>query len=620
MANIYGLLGLNKDELENFELQGKVVQENVGIQRILNSASKRLKEIEQMMTAFDTRPEFSAIQTSEIINKLKADANRGGRASWTASELRIVSFYMMRFQNSSKEFNHALNLLSSNWRNLYLNGLAFFMLNSWTTCMPELKTKCFELIRQKLNIYDGGISKYIMLKNHISLFEETGPLRMAALIEAKNMKLNEAPKILGFSPSNFSLTYFSEVILCFIRRQNSSLEEIEDIFRYHTLDRTKKLAMANLIDRAERSGDTYQQERTVKTARRVFGYDITLESTWAPFTGASEEERSLLKATHDLIIAWYARKSVEVFFEVACQDKERREFWLKYIENVNDFRIVGSQSIRSMLNSDGRVRDALNTCFIETNSRMSQTSALVLYIKNKIFIEFSDTGALYIYNTNRTGIPNIKRIKNIDKTDNLKITTINLLVEQEIGSWGSKWYTHYEEGKLHHRGDWQGRLRSWLNQILGLRAGQRRENIRQERIEPPVVQTSLFENFDEERKIKSNINNFGHSKQNQNYQTLLSSKSIAENRIQIVAAKNKSFLHPGGYYFHLIQKGTYHIIETPLQSEIGSIWIRRQDSTGEREMVHAFRGREYVIGYVKEYENYVTFRKNKHTSPATIQL
>lgn len=112
----------------------------------------------------------------------------------------------------------------------------------------------------------------------------------------------------------------------------------------------------------------------------------------------------------------------------------------------------------------------------------------------------------------------------------------------------------------------------------------------------------------------------GHSKQNQNYQTLLSSKSIAENRIQIVAAKNKSFLEHGGYYIYLYNKGTYHLVGSALQSEMGNIWIRKPDSSGEREVVHAFRGREYVIGYVKEYENYVTFRKNKHTSPATIQL
>ena len=630
MTDIFGILNLNPDIICKFEDQGRVVQDNVGVERILNNAAKQLKDIEKRVAISSARPEFSPNIVADIIEKMKEDATTGGY-TWTSSELRIVSYYMMRFQNSSSQFLYALKTLEKNWRNIYLNGLAFFLLNSWTTCSEQIKNACIDLFRRRLLEYDGSLPKYIKLKNHIDFFDEAGPMRMASLLSVKNIPLSEAPVLIGFSTSNISLTYFSEVILNYIKKQNSSIEEIEKIFSYHTLDRTKKLAMAYLIEKSEQSGNSVEQNLVTKAARRVMGYDITLETTWASFTGATIEETSLLKRAHDLVTAWYARKSVETFFEIACQDKDRRNFWLKYIENVRDFRIVGSLSIKNSLAADGRINDALGSCFISTNSRYSQTAALVLYFEDKVFVEFSDTGALYVYNTNRKEISNLKRIKTVEKTDSLKIPSLNVLVEQEIGNWGNKWYRHYEEGRLVHNGYWQDRLSSWFKEVMHLRPEEKKyklvtndrraiqsnsSSIKVENKESSkqYLQPSLFDedslNDNNTKKADKNI-----AKPQEKQDTLsviLSSKSIADHRIRVVAA-SAGYFASAGYYIYDMTKNQYHLISHPLKSQIGNIWIRRPNDNGERQVVHAFRGTEYVIGYIMEFSDHITFAKDRYS-------
>lgn len=75
MSNIYGLLNLNRDILENFALQGRLIENNVETDRILRNATRKLKAIGDRMQDDGKRPEFNQQSIEEVIEKVKREAN-----------------------------------------------------------------------------------------------------------------------------------------------------------------------------------------------------------------------------------------------------------------------------------------------------------------------------------------------------------------------------------------------------------------------------------------------------------------------------------------------------------------------------------------------------------------
>lgn len=468
MSDIYGLLNLNRDILENFALQGRLIENNVETDRILRNATRKLKAIEDRMQDDGKRPEFKQQSVEEVIDKVKRDAN-GANEEWVLKELRLVSYYMVRLRNEQKVFFHALWLLENNWKDMFVNGLMFFLMNSWNICADNLLIGVSELVKRQLVNYNGSIKRYLTLKRQTDLLEKAGPIRLASILSTKNIPLEDAPTLLGYKASSLSFPYFSDVIInYFKRKQEIDYDEMENIFSKHSLDRTKKLIYAYLVEKAEDSGDGNFQGAVVRSARRILG-DINVSTTWSPFTGATAEDIWQLNKAKDLIIAWGARKTVDAFFDVCVQDPRRRKCWLEYVGSIMDYRIVGSTSVRTKLQSNSEVAPLLKSCFIETNSRVSATAALVLFIKDKAFVEFSDVGSLYIYNSSNRVVRDIKRKRSLDSTADLKDTSIGMAIDQ-YSSWS---YLYYDEGRITHRGEWEERFRRWMREKMEMRPGQK---------------------------------------------------------------------------------------------------------------------------------------------------
>lgn len=468
MNNVYELLSLNQDILENFALQGRLIENNVETNRSLKNATRKLKAIEDKMQDNGKRPDFNLQSIDDVIDKVKRCSN-GSIEDWTIKELRLVSYYMVRFRNEQRTFDYALNLLRTNWKDLYINGLMFFLMNSWNICSDNLLIGVCELLKRHLVNYTGSIKRYLILKNQIDLLEKAGPSRLVSLLYAKKMPLGDAPCVLGYKTSSISFPYFSDVIIKYFKqKQEIDYDEMEEMFNRHSLDRTKKLIYAYLVEKAEDSCDGNFQGAVVRSARRILG-DINLSTTWSPFTGATAEDIWQLNKAKDLVVAWGARKTVDAFFDVCVQDPRRRKCWLEYVGNIMDYRIVGSTSVRTKLQSHSEIAPLLRSCFIETNSKVSSTAALVLFIQNKVFVEFSDVGSLYIYNASNHIIRDIKRIRAIDSTSVLKDTTMIMAVDK-YSSWN---YLYYEEGKITHRGEWEDRFHHWMREIMGIVPGQK---------------------------------------------------------------------------------------------------------------------------------------------------
>ena len=153
MTNIYNLLNINSEILRDFSLQALRVDENQ-IDKIINKNTRKLKMIEERMFV-SKGIKVSQQSIDDVIKKVRKFADKEDLSidNWSIRELRIISYYLMKLRNNHKHYYFALSLLESGWRNMFLNGLVFYIMNSWNYIEMELREATSNLIITKLKEY-----------------------------------------------------------------------------------------------------------------------------------------------------------------------------------------------------------------------------------------------------------------------------------------------------------------------------------------------------------------------------------------------------------------------------------------------------------------------------------
>lgn len=626
MSDIYGMLNINSGIIKDFYLLAdrvadhqtdKVVKRNIGV----------LRQIEERM-AVDKGLNIAGQSIDEIISKVirMSPSKDTSGDNWTTRELRIVSYYLMKLRDDSAYYMYALDLLDKNWKNMFFNGLVFYLLCSWHSIEADYRKQTCQLLIRKLGEYQESNRRYCLWKNRADLFDSNGPFRMAAMLAAKDMSIDEAPSLLGFKSTSIKQSYYSDVIVKFVVNNHiTDRDSIEQILELHDLDRTKKLIFAYLVEAEDRNGDGLRRAQLCRFANTQLG-EVSLAASWSPFTGATEEEAKRLKRAMELVNMWFTQQIVESFFEICVQDRNRKLFWLKYVQgrHVRGFKIIGSTAVKRLLQSNSKIGSMFLRHFIETNSYSSQTSALVLFIKDKMFVEFSDTGSLYVYSQTH---PMVKKVTNarhlIASTNNLKTPSMDGLVEKDY--WGN--YSVYnEEGKLPHMGYWQDRLNSWISCKLlssdnrnAAFLDQKNDDIFQakplpaENFKPQTVNREGSDTTEQVERIAGNEKEtFALKVREPQFKYVIASK-ILENGARVVAnAKG----------FHLsLGKDRYPLLKPFADGEgpSGSIWIRKAALEGWSEIVHNNSGTSTrSIGFIRITTDAVIFKESLSVAGKTI--
>lgn len=652
MMDAFNLLGLDRSFLREFPILANRIDDSQ-TERIVRQNIKKLEEIETRSLANENLniPKYSV---DEVLYKISMSARQNDTEidKWTTRDLRILSYYIMRFQDDDNAYKYALTLLDLKWKNLYFNGLVFYVLNSWNMIKPDLRKSTCQLIINKLRGYNDANRKFLLYKNHANYFEEAGPTRMATLLSSKQQDVKEAPLILGNKKISIAQSYYSDVIVKYVEKNDVSLDYLAELFEKHNLNRTKKLVFANLVEQADSDGDTYKQTQLSNFINRTLG-DVTLPATWAPFPGATEDEAQRLKHAMQLVKQWFTRRVIETFFEVCVQDRDRKNFWLKYVPHISGFKIVGSSLTKYSLQSDPRTGNIFAKHFIETNSKYSVTAALVLSIRNKVFVEFSDTGALYVYNQDNGYIRFLKTgVRYINSTNDLKNTSMITLIENN-----DYYIRHHHEGRMTHQGYWQSRLNSWFRNIVFKNDNipytpffespdesifKAQELPKQEPIKRPdrrsgnedvlnyyknatikpaiaskpvnssaiqstnadistykkYTQTALFKNLESKESTSTQPATQYRQKQAKyetNVKYVIASRWEFNNACRIVCNIN-------GYYIYIINGQRYYFLQSLIgkAQPMGSLWIKKPNKEGWTEIIHYVLGQELSVGYVKK--------------------
>lgn len=624
MRDIYSILNINSGIIKDFHLLADRVADHQ-IEKVINKNVRTLKQIEERML-FDKGLNIAQQSIDEIISKVIRMAPSGDTSmdNWTIRELRIISYYLMKLRDDKVCYLYALELLDKNWKNMFFNGLAFYLLNSWHSIEPNYRDLTSQLLVKKLNNYSESNRRYSLWKNRANLFDSNGPFRLAALLKAKNMSIAEAPSLLGFKNTSIKQDYYSDVIVKYVETNHiTNLDSIDQVLELHNLDRTKKLIFAYLVETEDHIGDGLRRAQLCRYANVKLG-DVTLASSWAPFTGATTAEVQRLKRAMQLVNMWFAQQIIESFFEICVQDKDRKLFWLNYVDKISGFKIVGSTAIKRTLQSNSKIGSMFLRHFIETNSYSSQTSALVLFVKNKMMVEFSDTGALYVYNQTH---PMVKTVINaprngIASTNDLKMPTMDNLVEKNY--WGN--YSVYnEQGRMSHAGYWQQRLKGWLNQML-LSAennsvsflDQKNDDVFKakplpaENFKPLAAESVETETVTEQDKVvEKKEESFVLESVPVEFRSKIASK-VLENGVRVVANAKGFYLSLGKNHYELIRP--FASGQTPT----GSIWLKKATMIGWYEIVHNYHGTDTrSIGFIRITNGEVTFKEDLYIAGKT---
>lgn len=624
MSDIYSILNINSGIIQDFHLLADRVADHQ-IEKVINKNVRALKQIEERMFV-DKGLNIAQQSIDEIISKVIHMAPSGDTSmnNWTIRELRIVSYYLMKLRDDNVCYLYALELLDKNWKNMFFNGLVFYLLNSWHSIESDYRDLTSQLLVRKLNSYSESNRRYSLWRNRANLFDSNGPVRMAALLKAKNMSMAEAPSLLGFKNTSIKQAYYSDVIVKYVETNHiTNLDSIDQVFELHNLDRTKKLIFAYLVETEDRIGDGLRRAQLCRYANVKLG-DVTLASSWAPFTGATEKEVQRLRKAMELVNMWFLQQIVESFFEICVQDRERKSFWLKYVQNrsITRFKIIGSTAIKRLLQSNSKIGSMFLRHFIETNSYSSQTSALALFMKDKMFVEFSDTGALYVYNQTHSMVKKVTNARyGISSTNELKIPSMNVLIE--ANTWGG--YYYYEEGRMTHQGYWQQRLEGWLNKMVLSSDNNSMSFLDQKNDDVFKAKPLPAENFkplaaesvetetatEQDKVVEKKEESFVLESVPVEFGYKIASK-VLENGVRVVANAKGFYLSLGKNHYELIK------LFASGQAPTGSIWMKKATMIGWYEIVHNYRGTDTrSIGFIRITNGEVTFKEDLYIAGKT---
>ena len=381
--------------------------------------------------------------------------------SFTTTELKKACYFIDQILETEADNELFISILDENWSDKYLKGLIYFLFYRWD--IIEYKSD-YSLIKDfillKVESYQGNKTMFLKLKENLEYIKDGGSVKLGLYLKSQNKPLYEATDILGLKKKYFTSVYFSKVIQVFYNKRNEIDEQIEKTLTLHANTETSKVVLSSIIVRIEHQRNDSAVAYAKSLALKLVG-DPSVKSNWSS-VGYDEETSAKINRAHGILNRWVIQMYIDVVFDKMIVDPDRKRFWAKYINHITYFKVVGSPLNERILSSNDSLKDSMKYYFkCTTNEYRKKTCALVLRIRERYFIEFSDLGSLYVYNPDSWIVSKLHN--SIAKIEDLKDVGRGNLVESI--NYG---YYYNDEGRMVHRGEWQQRLTSWINRKLGI--------------------------------------------------------------------------------------------------------------------------------------------------------
>jgi len=359
----------------------------------------------------------------------------------------------------SEKFGIARNLILDKWKDSFIISLWHLLLKNWNNLLVfqtqrELLT---ELLNSKCNAYDKTRKDILGVTRIISFFLTKDSPKEFAINLIKYKKLISGAHItLKQKESILVYEYFSSVIYSYIETIDEKIITTEitvSIYNFLQKHNNKKVTIIS-CSQIINSNKFNQTIDIVKNQTVAMIGDPIKAHLWR-FNGLSSTQEESVESARKKLNILLNQHFIKVFFEKLVQDERRKKYWLKFIDKIDDIKFSGSRDNYRYLKNIESVSKYVDSRY-KTTSRNQSTCALIIYSKNFVFVEFTDTGALYIY-----------------KKQNFKVNLNTIDTMEDLKSWPSHKYacknaeqSGYiylnEEGRITHQGYWESRFDSWM--------------------------------------------------------------------------------------------------------------------------------------------------------------
>ncbi|MGL4851031.1 MAG: EH signature domain-containing protein [Phocaeicola sp.] len=429
---------------------------------LVNNGRKRAEQIEETAAKYQRNklyvPDFGNIDTIKQMFSFYKRDNKS--IPFSTHDLKKISYYPDQIVNDISDYELIADLFDKEWKDKYLHGFIYFMFSKWSEIEYNPAHKGIkDFILNKVVNYNGQKSRLLKLKDSATYLKDGGATKFGKMLKSSNTSILLAPTLFGLKEGAIMYSFFSKVILAYYHKDYDNYKELDSVLSRHNSVDTNKIVLSERINYINEHSLTESIPDIKSLSLKHIG-DPAAKSLWGTI-GFNEEAKDMIEKAHQNINRWMIQMYIDVVFSTMIEDPKRREFWMKYIDHITSFKVIGSPLNKQRLQANPLLEDSLQYYFKQTfGERTKKTCSMLIEVKSHYFIEFSDLGSLYVYEKSNSEISRALS-SNIDKIDDLKTPHIGNLVEPE-------YYRNFynSEGRMVHRGHWQARLTSWFKNVL----------------------------------------------------------------------------------------------------------------------------------------------------------
>ena len=437
--------GFNEDRVFGFAKAGFNAEKFNKNLEILKGIGDKMLEVRDTLSDDEIRKLLASLHRSwkdgvppESIDLTLMESRSVGYGLTEKTEVDFI-YYLIKVEEAD-----------GNWTPSCLKGFLHSTLRHWYDFKPGVREAVGWFI---LNHSDKDAKD---LSAIIPFIDEDGPSELGTFLRKNKKSWQWAPPTVLMPTTRLNYPYFGDTIMTYFKDvHKGEYDDLRSALNLHNHTRTDKILLPRLIIKA---GKFNKDLLDIATKRIGDPFD---ESWWAPFDGADAEQKNNLRLARKVLLSWIMQEVIRMFFEVLCQDNDRKSFWSKQAHKVSDFTVFGSYYSKQLaLNS--LPSQNVNRHFRTVDSSMDNC-ALAMYIGEYVIIEFTQVGALYAYKKGGNNYRQAFRYANsLSKVDDLKISGMPMLYDLEYFRFAS-------EGKMDHRGiGWKSRMERWMAHSIHL--------------------------------------------------------------------------------------------------------------------------------------------------------
>lgn len=453
----------NINDLLNFHFKADIFAKmgmNVINTSLIDGVENEISELKEISNRIDAIG--SGVDKSIDINPILVYINKNESLPELSTKnekkvLRALCYYLYEIK-SSNAITNILQSLERKWQNSFYWGLIDYVFQFWNPVSQKF-CRVRDFLKNKLRSYDGTNPRYLFIRDNIKYLEDNGPIMLGVRLKSDKKPILSCTEVVGMSEQKITYKYFSDAIYSYYKYKFTECigyEELVKVLNLHNNSLTDKSVIPLFIVKKKNLTTSWKDALESLSKQRIG--DCENYAKWSLPIEVETERHDLLKQAQNLIRIWTNEKYISIYFEKCVDDPRRKTFWLKYIKDIEKIRIAGSRVTKQTMSTDMRLTQLLHGKFIQGTNR-SDTSAIIMQIRGKIYIEFSETGnALYVYQKHNLPIKNLFSCNTIQSVISLKQTYINQLIEC---IWGNECQNDY--GRMVHSGEWERRLSNYIS-------------------------------------------------------------------------------------------------------------------------------------------------------------